>query len=337
MSDGARDAHLDSSGRDAADATASADAPDAGTNFVLTPDPGGPSDLALDQDYVYWTSYNTGTIQRIPKTGGSPQLLTPIPHGGNPTVDVDDTSVYFSADTGSNTFVGSVPKSGGTITVLAPQQFAARRVRVKDGFVYWLTGSGPSTPGSPMRAPVGGGAANALTTNTYLTNAWLAVDDQYAYWTDYGDLGPTSGQIFRAPRDGSGPVVTPVTGLDSPYGIAADGSNLFVGLGAHPNTTNGKLNGTILSLNKLAAPPAPTTVLKDNQAEPLAVAVDDTFVYWGDHLSGSIMKAPKTGGPAVPIVSGSGGFESIAVDDLYVYWIFSSVGNGYVARAPKSP
>jgi hypothetical protein len=49
-----------------------------------------------------------------------------------------------------------------------------------------------------------------------------------------------------------------------------------------------------------------------------------------------MMKVPKAGGSAVVLTFGSS-FESIAVDDQYVYWIFSSVGNGYVARARKSP
>ena len=77
-------------------------------------------------------------------------------------------------------------------------------------------------------------------------------------------------------------------------------------------------------------------VLASNQAQPLAVAVDDSFVYWGNHSGGMLMKAPKAGGPPVAIATGSG-FESIVVDDQYVYWIFNSVGNGYVARTLKSP
>ncbi len=319
------------------DATNGADATDASTRVLLALDPGAPTDFALDQNYVYWTSYNSGTIQRASKVGGSPQLLTQIPTGGLPTLDVDDTSVYFTADKGANTFVGSIPKAGGQITTLAPQQFAARRVRVVNGFVYWITGSDPSNPGGIVRIPVSGGTAQPLTPAVYLDGGHLAVDAQYAYWTDYGDLGATSGNVYRVPCDGSGPVATLVAGVDSPYGIAVDASSLFVGLGAHANVTNGTLNGAILSLGKLGVPPVPTTVIASNQAQPLAVALDDTFVYWGDHLSGHIMKAPKGGGPAIAIVSGEGSFESIAVDDQYVYWIFGSIGDGYVARAPKNP
>ena len=161
-----------------------------------------------------------------------------------------------------------------------------------------------------MRISVTGGAPQSLTSISYLDGGRLAVDDQYAYWTDYGDLGATSGHVYRVPRDGSGPVVTLVAGIDSPYGVAVDDSNLFVGLGFHADATNGVLNGGILRLDKLGTPPVTPTVLASNQAEPLGIAIDDTSVYWGDHISGYLMKVPQTGGAAVPILSGEGSLRS---------------------------
>jgi len=336
-SDAGRDAQGDSAlGR--LDGGTPNDALEVGSSFILAVDPGAPSSLALDQDYVYWTSYVSGTIQRIPKSGGSPQLLTTVHALGVPSLDVDDTSVYFSAydDTGVTTYVGSLPKAGGTVTVIAPQQGAARGVKVSGGFVYWLVD--PQTgAGGVARAPIGGGAVQAITPTSYASDAWLAVDDKYVYWTDFADHGPTSGHIYRTLCDGTGAVATLVAGLDSPYGIAADATSLFVGLGFTLNISNGMYDGAIITLDKLGAPPVPATTLASQQAQPLALAIDDTSIYWGDHLSGSLMRVPKAGGPAVVLASGSSGFEDVAVDDQYVYWIFSSVGNGYVARALKSP
>ena len=121
-------------------------------------------------------------------------------------------------------------------------------------------------------------------------------------------------------------------------GIVADTNNLFVELGAaYADVTNGVWAGAIITLDKLGTPPVPTTVLADDQAEPFSIAIDDSAVYWGDELSGRIMKVPKTGGPAVVLASGTGEIESMAVDDQYVYWVFNSIGNGYVARVPKNP
>ena len=144
------------------------DAPSGQPSFVFVLDPGGPSGLALDLDYVYWTSYVGGTIQRAPKAGGPPQLLTPAHPLGVPSIDVDDTSVYFSAydDSDVTTYVGSVPKAGGTITVLAPQLYGAGAVKVAGGFVYWLNDVG-RLAGGVARIPVGGGTVQALTPTTY--------------------------------------------------------------------------------------------------------------------------------------------------------------------------
>lgn len=321
------------------DASSVQDGPDAGPKFVLVSDPGAPSDLAIDSDYVYWTSYASGTIQRVSKAGGAAQPLASIQRFGNPSLDVDDTSVYFTAfdDSGVTMYVGAIPKSGGKVSVIAGQQYTASHVRVKDGFVYWVTGA-PSSGGGIARASVTNGSVQTLTPTTYISVGRLCVDDQNVYWTDEGDLGPTSGHAYRTLRDGTGQVVTLGSDLDSPYGIAVDASMVFVATGAHSNPTNGNWNGAILSLNKSAPGLAATTTLASNQAVPLAIALDDVSVYWGDHLAGYVMKITKTGGSAVPVIfTGASGFESIAVDDQYVYWIFSSVGNGYVGRAPKSP
>jgi hypothetical protein len=310
---------------------------DAGPNVVLALDPGAPSGIALDQNYVYWTSYSSGKIQRIPKAGGSPQVLAAARVLGVPSLAVDDKAVYFSAreDAGVTTYVGWIPKSGGAITTIASHLGAARRVKVSDGFVYWLVDPQPRGGGGVARAPIGGGRVQSITPSTYAADAWLAVDDQYAYWTAYGDKGRSSGHIYRTPRDGSGAVAVLGSGLDSPYAIAADARNIFVGLGFALNVANGMLDGAIITLDKMGTPPVPTTTLAKHQAQPLELAVDDTSVYWGDHISGALMKAPKAGGAAVMLTTGSG-FESLAVDDQYVYWTFCSVGNGYVARVLKN-
>ena len=310
---------------------------DTSPSFVIAMDPGGPSDIALDRDYVYWTTYFPATIKRVAKGGGTPQLLANIQNFGNPTLDVDDTAVYFTAldDSGVTSYVGSVPKGGGAVAVIAAQRYSASRVKVAGGFVYWLDQPSANV-GVVARAPVGGGAVQSVTPTMPARVGRLAVDDQFVYWTDDGDQGPTSGHIYRASQDGTGAVATLVSSIDSPWGIAIDATNLFAVVGTHVNPSNGSWNGGCLTLSKLATPPATTTVLAGNQAQPLAVAVDETSVYWGNHSAGTLMKVAKTGGPATVVANGSG-FESVAVDEQYVYWIFNSVGNGYVARAPKAP
>lgn len=309
--------------------------------MVLAMDPGAPRDMAIDQDFVYWTSYDSGTLQRVAKNGGPAELLAQLRRDGAPNLDVDDTSVYFSVDddSGSSRYVARMSKAGGTPTTIAAGQYGTIPLKVKDGFVYWLSGPGLGTQPLevPARVSINGGAVQMLSSSTTAGSAKLVVDGAYVYWTAYGDLSATSGNVYRVPLDGSGPPTTLLSGIDSPYGIAVDSTSVFVGIGVTANTTDGHFDGAVLRVDKSANSPASPVVLADQQAQPFSLAVDDSYVYWGDRLSGYIMRAPKAGGAATPVVSGYGGFEAIAVDDQYVYWIFGSVGNGYVARANKNP
>jgi hypothetical protein len=80
---------------------------------MLYQDQGGPNDLALDDSYVYWASYSSGLIQRMPKEGGNVQVLTQVPRLGGPEIDVDDTNLYFVAtDSSGNRYLAYVPKGG---------------------------------------------------------------------------------------------------------------------------------------------------------------------------------------------------------------------------------
>src|SRR5580765_2830299 len=82
--DAGQDGANDLSAHDTSDATdASKDAAsDAVPTPIIANEPGGPSDLALDNEYVYWTSYYPASIKRMAKAGGPPQLLATIPNFG---------------------------------------------------------------------------------------------------------------------------------------------------------------------------------------------------------------------------------------------------------------
>ncbi len=77
-------------------------------------------------------------------------------------------------------------------------------------------------------------------------------------------------------------------------------------------------------------------VIAEGQADPIAVAVDETYVYWANAGSfdvlgnfksdGSIMKAPLDGGQAVPLAVDQGLIWWAAIDDSFVYWVALSWG-----------
>lgn len=306
--------------------------------MILYQDQGGPNDMTIDQDFVYWSSYSSGLIQRISKSGGSAQLLTQVARLESPYVAVDDTNLYFTTeDATGNDYVAVLAKDGGPVTMLASNLLNGHEIRAQGSFVYWLTGTiDPKTPGGLQRVSKGGGPTETLSPNYQGTGA-VTVDDQYAYWTVRGDLSPGQGQILRVATTGSGVVETLLTGIDSPYRLVTDSNRLYVGVGSTRIAVNGVFNGQVVSWDKLAAPPAHPQSIATNQPGLVAVAVDDSYAYWVVEGVGSssILKAPKAGGAVTTLATGQAGAVAIAVDDQYVFWINSSIPNGAVMRLAK--
>jgi hypothetical protein len=105
-----------------------------------------PIALALDADTVYFATLGDGTIQSIPKAGGSATVLAT--GQGNPVdIAVDADRVYWtSIDQGR---VMWLPKSGGVAVELAVQQAGPDGIAVDDSGVYWVCHDG----GTVMWAP----------------------------------------------------------------------------------------------------------------------------------------------------------------------------------------
>ena len=99
------------------------------------------------------------------------------------------------------------------------------------------------------------------------------------------------------------------TTLERIYWTSSDGS---ISVGA--------LNGTSV------------TPLVSGQSEPLMLAVDSGFVYWGNFGDNTINRAPLGGGTATTLATGQAEPGGVAVDGTNVYW--TSGGNGTINRAP---
>lgn len=73
--------------------------------------------------------------------------------------------------------------------------------------------------------------------------------------------------------------------------------------------------------------------LTAGQDGPEGIAIDDEFVYWTNMLSGTVMKAPRAGGPAVAIAANQHQPWGIAVDERAVYW--TNYESGRVMRQAR--
>jgi hypothetical protein len=70
---------------------------------------------------------------------------------------------------------------------------------------------------------------------------------------------------------------------------------------------------------------------------PQGIALDADYVYWTDSSQGAILRVLKSGGNGEPLASGQDTPVQIAVDGNFVYWTDTSdLGLGSVMRASKS-
>ncbi len=74
------------------------------------------------------------------------------------------------------------------------------------------------------------------------------------------------------------------------------------------------------------------TTLVTGQNEPLLLAVDSGFIYWGNFGDGTINKFSLTDKTVTNLATGQTQPGGLAVDSTYVYW--ASSGNGTINRAP---
>ncbi|HEY8040782.1 MAG TPA: hypothetical protein VIF15_13345 [Polyangiaceae bacterium] len=182
-------------------------------------------------------------------------------------------------------------------------------------------------------------AAPALPPPTVLARALhasaaLAIDRTAAvYWIDEAD-----GDVARIPKRG-GTTMSIFAGTGASYtpgstSIAVDDTDIYwtsqvsqgavkVGMLQRQDKNGGK----------------PTTVASSPGALLSCVVVDGTSMFWVS--AGSIMKAPKSGGPPMAIAGGQAGANCVAVDDKEAFWSLGGTEakqftDGAIMRAPKA-
>jgi hypothetical protein len=137
----------------------------------------------------------------------------------------------------------------------------------------------------------------------------MAIDATSVYWTDCGD--PDLGRVQKVSKAG-GPVV-PLASGNRLSGIAVDSTNVYWVAG-----TTDASSGSIMIVPVAGGTP---TVLAPESGEPAHIAVDASFVYWGDMSpSGGVLKAPLTGGSPMMVALAEAPFQ-IALSDTAVFWL----------------
>lgn len=284
---------------------------------VLAVDLMGGRGLFVDADWVYFTDQTGGTIERVPKGGGTRELLhegQPQPYGVAATAD----QVFWT------TFIegGSVVRANlpaGPPIALSADDFP-RMLQIVGDYVYWctfddvegrirrVTAAGIGQPPETL-VSVGSGIAD------------LEVVGPLVYFSGHEPppmpgLSP-EGNIYVAASD------VPTDPLDvvqiaveqaQPWGLAVASDTAFwVNSEGNPNDQPRRVMS--VPVDGLVDP----TELALDQTSPWGVAADDQYVYWTDFTE--VKALPHAGGEPMLLAEQQNTARSIVVDDDHVYWI----------------
>lgn len=238
-----------------------------------------------------------------------------------PLIAVNAKAVYWTT-WHTNGAVMTVPIEGGRPLALVSKQGSPLWLALNSTALFW-TNSEIQTEGTVWRVPLQGGPVTIAARSPTKAGP-LAIDETSVYWA-------THELVMKAPLAG-GPSTTltaskPSTTLTapdgSPRGIVVDAANVYW-----------LTQDAVMRVPLEGGPP---TALATNQQSAVAIAMDDTAIYWtradaGAGKPGSIMRKPKLGGPEVTLAEAGLAPMGIAVDETHVYW--TDLENGRVMRVP---
>ncbi|MEZ4219935.1 MAG: hypothetical protein R3B13_03330 [Polyangiaceae bacterium] len=211
-------------------------------------------------------------------------------------------------------------KSGGAIQVLAKGRDRPSDLFVDSTRVYW-SDSGDywdlSNPGRVASVPKAGGTVKELASDTVVYG--MVEDPTTLYFRS--DMA-----VKRVPKAG-GKVIKLAGGLDSPSGLATDGSTVFF----TTSTQNGlPVSQSLGTVQSVATTGGALTLLAEAKSAH-SVAVDDKYAYFAS--KGSLMRIAKGGGAPTELAKSSS-VGHIAVSDGWVYW--TDCSGGTVLALPRS-
>jgi hypothetical protein len=274
-----------------------------------------PARVVLDEDYVYWVNIGTsqaGSVMRVAKAGGDPQLLANEPRFPVGLV-VDDDAVYWTA---SGSYAGEgavmrVTKGGGTPVVLATGLSWPSELAQDADSLYWrdeLSGV--------ERVTKRGGVPSVLVPGATLSSG-LAVGRGRVYFEDFA-----AGTISSVATTG-GPVteIAAVPGIDIPF-FVVDGDFVYWHIGSIGSVMQVPITGGTPSVLYPA----------DDELRYFAVTPDAVYVTEMGEIPEmppgprAIHRITRSGDDKTQITPPGAGNWGVAVDAHNVYWTNLSTG-----------
>jgi Domain of unknown function (DUF5050) len=186
---------------------------DGGNAVSLAGPQPSPRGITVTSSYVFFgtTDPDAGSIQRV-TVGGTDLTTLAAPVNTPRDLVTDGTYVYWAALNDAR--IDKVPIAGGATSRVAnaPAPFS---VAVFGSILFYTNYAAADAGGSVWRVNTDGTGQIVLSTAESQSRS-IAVDGNFAYWTNEGD-----GTLKRVPI-GGGPVTTLAGGQIEPWGIALD-------------------------------------------------------------------------------------------------------------------
>jgi hypothetical protein len=159
---------------------------DFGSTPVVLANDNSPACITADATYVYWCSNPSASIKRVPRAGGTVEIVA---SGVEPyDIFLLGGTLFFTDNV--NRKISTVPAAGGPVVDLTTGVPTPLGIAADSANVYFTTCPDANPDGALMRVPVGGGSAQTLATG-FVCGQGVAIDPSAVYWTSH------DGSVFR--------------------------------------------------------------------------------------------------------------------------------------------
>ncbi len=287
-----------------------------GTIVALASGLMNPGGLAVDASFVYWSEAQDGAtattgktwISKVSKTGGAVIPLSTRLNQNNYvntwSLAIDASYAYWTESNQDEMALQCVSINGGSYTTLV-SQYPKCLAADATSLYFSDIGTAMTYGGVIRKVGKGGGAAVTIATNQGEPNH-IAVSGSTVCWISDWD-----GTLNKTGTNGGG--VTLVAQASSEAVLVMDTSSIY-----YSYRPPGATSGSVMRVSVNGGTPLALT----SSANPVALAVDATHVYWTDS-DGKISRVPKGGG-TVTSISVTSSPMSIALDAGNVYWLDNS-------------
>jgi hypothetical protein len=290
-----------------------------------------PYGIALDTANVYWTDVGADDVLRIAKTGGSAHWVATSQETPS-EIQVNSTGAYWATTSLAASAVVRLKPDGGTPSSRIFDMYSSGDplFAVDTTNVYYLNSecqliAAPLSFEAPIVLATSAGRCGAATA--------IAVDAKHVYWSEAPLLNDAGSDIAEGPLvlmadivsgDGGAPtVLDPIFWQEGPpLSIAVDAVNVYWAQ-AYAGVWMVPIKGGTA-----------TPLTEGELLGGASIATDGVNVYWTDQAAGTVMKVPVAGGKAATLAS-SQIPVAVAVDDTSVYWLNAPGGDAGTGSVMK--